>query len=120
VRSGSFKIIGLAVVVAVALAIVAVRLAGKPSAPLAPPAADTPQREAVAACERFVRREVQLPATVTAVRPAVYAVVGGATQVSGSVEINDGAGGPLLRKHYFCSVRRDASQELVLASLRLD
>jgi len=122
-RPGLVKVLGLAGVVGlavVALVVVVGRFTGEPTPPPARLPADDPHREAVEACERFVRQEVKPPDTVRAVQAAVYSAEGaGVTAVSGRVEIQPVAG-TLQRKHYFCSVRRTSPSELVLVSLRVE
>ncbi len=114
----ALKAIGLACLVAGAFLYVS-RHGGEPDATTKPPAGLDLKRQAVAACEDGIRRQVRAPFRVIAFRTALVAEEQGIFAVSGTVELQSVAGELRLRR-YSCRLRREARSGVVLEEGRLE
>jgi hypothetical protein len=90
------------------------RLRGQePSSPTPTPIVADGKHQAAATCEAAIRKRVQGPFRVIAVRSALVAEERGGYAVSGSVELQSAAG-ELQWRRYFCRVHPDAHAGMVL------
>jgi hypothetical protein len=114
----AFKAVVAVCLVAGAFVFLGKRLGQREAPPPPHPVALDAKRQAGAACEERVRREVREPFRVIAFRSALVAEEKGGYVVSGTVDLQS-LSGELQRKRYWCSVQPDARARLVAGEGRL-